>query len=99
MPNIGARDRGLGGKGGREKGFCIYKKISWRGFRTSGIKNYVKMSTFPEGKISPRPLLWRAKNHRIIFVPRLDSRALCKIEARVKRLGGIWIWEERLQRI
>ena len=24
----------------------------------------------------------RAKNHRIIFLPRLDSRALCKIEAR-----------------
>ena len=49
MPNIGARARGLrgkGGEGGREKGFCIYKKSSWRGFRTLGIKNHVKMSTF-----------------------------------------------------
>ena len=37
--------------------------------------------------MTPRALLLRAKNHIIIFVPRLDSRALCKIEARVKRLG------------
>ena len=30
----------------------------------------------------------RAKNHRIIFLPRLDSRALCKIEARGRGLKG-----------
>ena len=62
------------------------------------IKNYHgEASELQVKKI--RPLLWRAKNHRIILVPGLDSRALCKIEARVKRLRGIWVWEERLQRI
>ena len=81
MPNIGARDRGLGGRGEREKGFFIYIKLSWSSFRTLGIKNYVNLSTCPVEKILLE--LYSGKLKIIEkFIPHLDSRALCKIEAR-----------------
>ena len=82
-PNIGLKDRGIGGKGVRGKGTSRFIK-----------NDYGKVPELKVSKIMEKyrhlgkSLEKRAKNHRIIFLPRLDSRALCKIEARGRGLKG-----------
>ena len=82
-PNIGLKDRGKGGKGVRGKGTCRFIRNDY------GNVPKLKVSKIMEKyRHLGKSLEKRAKNHRIIFLPRLDSRALCKIEARGRGLKG-----------
>ena len=69
IPNIGAGDRGPGGKGekGKGKGFCIIKKLSWlQNFRYQKSCKNNNIWVMSKGKrMTPRALLLQAKKHRI----------------------------------